>query len=82
MLLCSRSFASSVRCFSSSTRGGGGGGGRPELSLSLHRKIEVLAKNRGFAWPSSDVYGGMSGSFDFGPLGASMKDNIKRLWWR
>lgn len=41
-----------------------------------------LAKRRGFIFPGSDIYGGLANTWDYGPLGAQMKMNIKRLWWR
>lgn len=45
-------------------------------------KIIALAKRRGFVFPSSEVYGGVSGFWDYGPLGVELKNNIKRRWWR
>jgi len=45
-------------------------------------KIISLAKRRGFVYPSSEIYGGLAGSFDYGPLGAELMFNIKHLWWR
>jgi len=45
-------------------------------------KIVSLAKRRGFIYPGSDVYGGLAGTWDYGPLGVEMKNNIKNLWWR
>jgi glycyl-tRNA synthetase len=45
-------------------------------------KIVALAKRRGFVYGSSEIYGGMSGFWDYGPLGVELKQNIKRLWWR
>jgi glycyl-tRNA synthetase len=44
-------------------------------------KIVSLAKRRGFIFPSSEIYGGFSSSYDFGPLGVEMKRNLKQLWW-
>lgn len=44
--------------------------------------IVSLAKRRGFIYPGSDVYGGLSGTWDFGPLGVTLKRNIMQLWWR
>lgn len=41
-----------------------------------------LAKRRGFVFPGSEIYGGLAGTWDWGPLGALMKENIKREWWR
>ena len=45
-------------------------------------KIVSLAKRRGFIYPGSDVYGGLAGTWDYGPLGIEMKNNIKNLWWK
>jgi len=44
-------------------------------------KIISLAKRRGFIYPGSEIYGGLQNSWDFGPLGAEMKTNIKTEWW-
>jgi glycyl-tRNA synthetase len=45
-------------------------------------KIVALCKRRGFIFPSSDVYGGLSSVFDYGPMGAELKRNIKQAWWK
>ena len=45
-------------------------------------KIVNLCKGRGFVYPSSEIYGGLSNSWDFGPLGAELKNNVKRAWWK
>ena len=44
--------------------------------------IVSLAKRRGFIYPGSDVYGGLSGTWDYGPLGVTLKRNIMQLWWK
>ena len=44
--------------------------------------ITSLAKRRGFVFPSSEIYGGMAGFWDYGPLGVELKNNIKAAWWR
>ncbi len=44
-------------------------------------KIVSLCKRRGFIFPGSEIYGGISGFYDFGPLGAELKFNIKQEWW-
>ena len=44
--------------------------------------IVSLAKRRGFIFPGSDVYGGLSGTWDYGPLGLELKRNIMQLWWK
>jgi glycyl-tRNA synthetase len=45
-------------------------------------KIVSWAKRRGFVMPDSEIYGGISGIYDFGPYGAALKNNIKKLWWK
>ena len=43
-------------------------------------KIVALCKNRGFVYPGSEIYGGLSNTWDYGPLGVELKENIKRAW--
>lgn len=45
-------------------------------------KIVSLCKRRGFVFPSSEIYGGISSFWDYGPLGVELKNNIKSAWWR
>ena len=45
-------------------------------------KIVSLCKRRGFVFPGSEIYGGLANSWDYGPLGAQLKKNIKDLWWK
>ena len=45
-------------------------------------KIVALCKRRGFVYPGSEIYGGLANTWDYGPLGAELKRNIKDLWWR
>jgi glycyl-tRNA synthetase len=45
-------------------------------------KIVSLCKRRGFIYPGSEIYGGLSGFWDYGPLGVELKNNVKQLWWR
>ena len=45
-------------------------------------KIVALSKNRGFVFPGSEIYGGLANTWDYGPLGAELKNNIKRAWWK
>ncbi|KKW24683.1 MAG: Glycine-tRNA ligase, partial [Candidatus Kaiserbacteria bacterium GW2011_GWA2_52_12] len=45
-------------------------------------KIVSLCKRRGFIYPGSEIYGGFSGFWDYGPYGIELKNNIKQLWWR
>jgi glycyl-tRNA synthetase len=48
----------------------------------LMEKIVSLCKRRGFIFQSSEIYGGINGFWDYGPLGAELKRNVKELWWR
>lgn len=50
--------------------------------MNLLEKIVNLSKRRGFILPGSEIYGGMANSWDYGPLGAELKKNIKDEWWR
>ena len=50
--------------------------------MDLFEKITNLAKRRGFIYPGSEIYGGLSGTWDYGPLGAELKRNIKNEYWR
>lgn len=45
-------------------------------------KIVALAKNRGFVYPGSEIYGGLANTWDYGPLGVELKNNIKKVWWK
>src|SRR3954454_8677414 len=45
-------------------------------------KLVSLCKRRGFIFPSSEIYGGLNGFWDYGPLGVELKRNIKEAWWR
>lgn len=45
-------------------------------------KIVSLCKRRGFIFQSSEIYGGINGFWDYGPLGAELKRNVKELWWK
>jgi len=45
-------------------------------------KIVALAKNRGFVFPGSEIYGGLANSWDYGPLGVELKNNVKKAWWK
>jgi len=45
-------------------------------------KIVSLCKRRGFIFPNSEIYGGLANSYDYGPLGAELKNNIKAAWWK
>lgn len=45
-------------------------------------KIVALCKGRGFVYPGSEIYGGLSNSWDYGPLGVEFKNNVKNAWWQ
>lgn len=45
-------------------------------------QIVAVAKHRGFIFPGSDIYGGLANTWDYGPLGVELKNNIKRAWWK
>src|SRR5690606_23668360 len=44
-------------------------------------KLVSLSKRRGFIFPSSEIYGGLNGCWDYGPLGVELKRNLKAAWW-
>ena len=52
------------------------------MSQAKMEAIISLCKRRGFIYQGSDVYGGLSGTWDYGPLGVALKRNIMQLWWR
>ena len=45
-------------------------------------KIVALCKNRGFIFAGSEIYGGLANTWDYGPLGVELKNNVKRAWWQ
>jgi glycyl-tRNA synthetase len=45
-------------------------------------KIVALCKGRGFVYPGSEIYGGLANTWDYGPLGVELKNNVKRAWWK
>ncbi len=51
-------------------------------SSDLMEKIVSLSKRRGFVFQGSEIYGGLAGTWDYGPLGVALKNNIKTLWWK
>lgn len=53
---------------------------KPEQSLM--DKLFSLAKQRGIVFPGSEIYGGLANTWDYGPLGAQMRMNLKQLWWQ
>jgi len=52
------------------------------MAEDLMSKIVSLSKRRGFVFPASEIYGGIGSSWDYGPLGAELKRNVKDAWWR
>ncbi|MBI2065385.1 MAG: glycine--tRNA ligase [Candidatus Yanofskybacteria bacterium] len=48
----------------------------------LLEKVVSLCKRRGFVFPGSEIYGGLANSWDYGPLGVELKNNIQQLWWK
>jgi len=50
------------------------------MSQDIYDKVMVLAKRRGFIYPSFEIYGGIAGFYDYGPLGSQLKLNIENLW--
>jgi glycyl-tRNA synthetase len=53
-----------------------------EATASVMEKIVSLCKRRGFVYPASEIYGGLNGFWDYGPLGVLLKNNIRDSWWR
>ena len=45
-------------------------------------KVVALAKSRGYVFPGSEIYGGLANTWDYGPLGVELKNNIKKAWWK
>lgn len=52
------------------------------MAENLMDKIVALCKRRGFIFPSSDIYGGFANTWDYGPYGVELKNNVKRAWWK
>jgi glycyl-tRNA synthetase len=53
-----------------------------EKGENLMEKVVSLCKRRGFVFPGSEIYGGLANSWDYGPMGVELKNNIKNLWWK
>lgn len=56
--------------------------GKPVVTQSKMEKIVALCKRRGFIFQSSEIYGGINGFWDYGPLGVELKRNLKEAWWQ
>ncbi|HEC20950.1 MAG TPA: glycine--tRNA ligase [Candidatus Peregrinibacteria bacterium] len=52
------------------------------MKNDLMDKIVSLCKRRGFIFPGSEIYGGLANTWDYGPLGAELKNNLKKHWWK
>jgi len=52
------------------------------MNKTSMEKIVSLAKSRGFIFPGSDIYGGLANTWDYGPLGVELKNNVKKAWWQ
>jgi len=50
--------------------------------MSIMEKLVALCAHRGFIYPSSEIYGGINGFWDYGPLGCELRANIKQAWWQ
>ena len=55
---------------------------KPATTDTRMEKIVSLCKRRGFIYQSSEIYGGIGGFWDYGPLGAELKRNLRDTWWR
>ncbi len=53
-----------------------------EQMAATMEEIVAHAKHRGFVFPGSEIYGGLANTWDYGPLGVELKNNIKRAWWK
>ncbi len=51
------------------------------MSISID-ELAIFCKKKGFVFPSTEIYGGMAGFFDYGPLGVELKNNIQNHWWK
>ncbi len=55
---------------------------KENLGAATMEKIVNLCKGRGFIFPGSEIYGGLANTWDYGPLGVELKNNIKKAWWQ
>ncbi len=53
-----------------------------DLENQTMENVITLAKRRGFIFQGSEIYGGLAGTWDYGPLGVALKNNVKNLWWK
>jgi glycyl-tRNA synthetase (class II) len=52
-----------------------------KLTAKTMDELVALCKRRGFIFQSGEIYGGLQGMYDYGPLGVELKNNLKRAWW-
>ena len=52
------------------------------LTTKSMEELVALCKRRGFIFPTNEIYGGLQGLYDYGPLGVELKNNLKQAWWR
>lgn len=52
------------------------------MNENIMERVVSLSKRRGFIFPSSDIYGGLANTWDYGPYGVELKNNLKSAWWR
>ena len=53
-----------------------------EKKINAMEPIISLCKRRGFIFPGSQLYGGLQGAYDYGPMGVELKRNLQSTWWR
>ena len=52
------------------------------MTASSMEELVSLCKRRGFIFQSNDIYGGIKGLYDYGPMGVELKNNLKQAWWK
>lgn len=52
------------------------------MENNLMEKVVALCKRRGFIFPGSEIYGGLANTWDYGPYGVALKNNVKNYWWQ
>ena len=54
---------------------------KKENAISIE-DLAIFCKKKGFVYPSGEIYGGLAGFWDFGPLGVELSNNLKKEWWK
>lgn len=85
--VASRTISSSTRMFSTETEAEKEAGPKVVVNEEAYEKVKMdeivsLCKRRGIIFPSSEIYNGFAGFYDYGPLGAELKKNVKDAWWK